>query len=112
MDDQKRFEAARARMRAGPYRPWARRYSALELIPREQAEWFFSVGADNGGSAILYNGRLGGELYRFGTSGLLYRSNKLMYDRTTRTLWNQFTGAPAWGPLVGQGLRLTSLPVV
>ncbi len=64
------------------------------------------------GSAILYDGRLAGALYRFGTSGLLYRSNKLMYDRTTRTLWNQFTGEPAWGPLVGQGLRLTSLPVV
>lgn len=38
------------------------------------------------GSAILYDGRIGGELYRFGTSGLLYRSNKLMYDRTTGTL--------------------------
>ena len=53
------------------------------------------------GSAILYHGRVGAEVYRFGTSGLLYRSNKLMYDRTTRTLWNQFSGQPAWGPLVG-----------
>jgi hypothetical protein len=58
------------------------------------------------GSAIAYDGRLRGEVYRFGTSGLLYRSNKLMYDRSTRTLWNQFTGEPAWGELVGQGLRL------
>ncbi|PZC43455.1 MAG: Protein of unknown function (DUF3179) [Chloroflexi bacterium] len=64
------------------------------------------------GSAILYDGRVGGEVYRFGTSGLLYRSNKLMYDRTSRTLWNQFTGEPAWGPLVGAGIRLTSMPVV
>ena len=64
------------------------------------------------GSAILYDGRVGGEIYRFGTSGLLYRSNKLMYDRTSRTLWNQFTGEPAWGPLVGAGIRLTPLPVV
>ena len=64
------------------------------------------------GSAILYHGRLGAEVYRFGTSGLLYRSNKLMYDRTTRTLWNQFSGQPAWGPLVDQGIRLEILPVV
>ena len=64
------------------------------------------------GSAILYDGRVGGEVYRFGTSGLLYRSNKLMYDRTTRTLWNQFTGEPAWGPLVGEGIRLDVVPVV
>ncbi len=64
------------------------------------------------GSAILYHGRVGAEVYRFGTSGLLYRSNKLMYDRTTRTLWNQFSGKPAWGSLVGQGIRLEILPVV
>ena len=64
------------------------------------------------GSPILFDGRVGPEVYRFGTSGLLYRSNKLMYDRNTRTLWNQFSGKPAWGPLVGEDIRLTVLPVV
>ena len=64
------------------------------------------------GSAILYDGRSGDDLYRFGTSGLLYRSNKLMYDKTTRSLWEQYTGEPVWGPLVGQGIRLEVLPVV
>ncbi len=64
------------------------------------------------GSPILFDGRFGAEVYRFGTSGLLYRSNKLMYDRNTRTLWNQFTGKPAWGPLVGEDIRLEVLPVV
>ncbi|MCY3572164.1 MAG: DUF3179 domain-containing (seleno)protein [Chloroflexi bacterium] len=64
------------------------------------------------GSPILFDGRVGSEVYRFGTSGLLYRSNKLMYDRNTRTLWNQFSGKPAWGPLVGEEIRLNVLPVV
>jgi hypothetical protein len=64
------------------------------------------------GSAILYDGRFGDQVFRFGTSGLLYRSNKLMYDRNTRSLWEQFTGEPAWGVLVGQGIRLRTLPVV
>ena len=64
------------------------------------------------GAAVLYDGRLEGEVYRFGTSGLLYRSNKLMYDRQTNTLWNQFTGTPAWGPLAGQEIRLDVIPVV
>ena len=64
------------------------------------------------GSAILYDGRAGDEVYRFGTSGLLYRSNKLMYDRTTNTLWEQFTGEPVWGELVGKGIQLDVLPVV
>ena len=64
------------------------------------------------GSAILYDGRHGDQVYRFGTSGLLYRSNKLMYDTATRSLWEQYTGEPAWGPLVGQGVSLEVLPIV
>ena len=64
------------------------------------------------GSAILYDGRFGEEVYRFGTSGLLYRSNKLMYDRNTNTLWEQYTGEPVWGDLVGSGIQLDILPVV
>jgi hypothetical protein len=64
------------------------------------------------GSAILYDGRYGERVYRFGTSGLLYRSNKLMYDTTTRSLWQQYGGEPVWGELVGQGIRLKVLPVV
>ena len=47
----------------------------------------------------------------FGSSGLLYRSNKLMYDRNTDTLWHQMWGTPAFGPLVGSGLALERLPV-
>ena len=64
------------------------------------------------GSAILYDGRVGDEVFRFGTSGLLYRSNKLMYDRTTNTLWDQFVGEPVWGDLVGSGIQLDVLPIV
>ena len=63
------------------------------------------------GSAILYDGRIGGTTYRFGTSGMLYRSNKLMYDRQTRTLWEQYTGVPVWGELAGSGIELKLLPV-
>ena len=60
----------------------------------------------------MYSTNIDGERVEFGTSGLLYRSNKLMYDRKTNTLWNQFTGVPAAGPLVGTGIRLELLPVV
>ena len=64
------------------------------------------------GSPILYDGRVDGAVYRFGTSGLLYRSNKLMYDRVTNTLWDQFVGEPVWGELVGSGIRVAPLPSV
>ena len=60
----------------------------------------------------MYSTNIDGERVEFGTSGMLYRSNKLMYDRRTNTLWNQFTGVPAAGPLVGSGMRLELLPVV
>ena len=43
---------------------------------------------------------------------MLYRSNKLMYDRATETLWHQFLGVPVVGPLAGSGIRLKILPNV
>lgn len=49
---------------------------------------------------------------RFGTSGLLYRSNKLMFDEETHSLWSSLDGTPVIGPLVGSGLHLSMLPVV
>ncbi|MEM7173224.1 MAG: DUF3179 domain-containing protein [Pseudomonadota bacterium] len=47
----------------------------------------------------------------FGSSGLLYRSNKLMFDRTTNSLWNQFTGEPVSGYLRKSGIKLKVRPV-
>jgi hypothetical protein len=41
--------------------------------------------------------RKDGERLRFGSSGLLYRSNKLMFDRDGFSLWNQLTGEPVLG---------------
>ena len=59
----------------------------------------------------MYSTNIDGETVEFGTSGMLYHSNKLMYDRKTNTLWNQFIGEPALGPLVGSGIKLEILPV-
>lgn len=66
------------------------------------------------GAGILFDGRVEGwdEPFTFGSSGLLYRSNKLMYDRQTDSLWNQFTGRPVVGPLAGLGIELKILPLV
>jgi hypothetical protein len=65
------------------------------------------------GAGIAYDGRASnGEFYTFGSSGFLYRSNKLMYDRQTRTLWNQLTGEPVLGRLADVGIKLSYLPVV
>ncbi len=47
-----------------------------------------------------------------GTSGFLYRSNKLMYDKATQSLWSTIEGTPVVGPLVGQGISLATHPVI
>lgn len=66
------------------------------------------------GAGILYETDLSGRERPlvFGSSGLLYRSNKLMFDRETDSLWNQFTGEPVTGPLVASGLVLPVRPLV
>ena len=64
------------------------------------------------GSAIPYRATVASVHHEMGTSGFLYRSNKLMYDAATKSLWNTLTGEPVVGPLVGRGIRLEVLPVV
>ena len=65
------------------------------------------------GSGILFETKVEGydEPFSFGSSGFLYRSNKLMYDRATHSLWNQFTGQPVIGPLVDRGIELQQHPI-
>ena len=59
----------------------------------------------------MYSARIDGTPTTFGTSGLLYRSNKLMYDRTTNTLWSSLLGVPVIGPLAHRDLKLDFYPV-
>lgn len=64
------------------------------------------------GAMILYDSSVDGRYHELGTSGFLYRSNKLMYDHATQSLWSTLTGKPVVGPLVGEGIELKTLPVV
>ena len=64
------------------------------------------------GSMIIYETEFGGIHYELGTSGFLYRSNKLMYDHGTKSMWSTLKGEPVVGPLVGKGIKLKSRHVV
>ena len=66
------------------------------------------------GSGILFETAVAGRQkpFVFGSSGFLYRSNKLMYDTETNSLWNQFTGRPVVGVLTGSGIALKTRAVV
>ena len=54
------------------------------------------------GTVILYYTEHAGVNHALGTSGFLYRSNKLMYDQATQSLWSTMRGTPVVGPLVGK----------
>ena len=64
------------------------------------------------GSMILYDDAVDGVHHELGTSGFLYRSNKLMYDHATKSMWSTLTGTPVVGALVGKGIELKTLHVV
>jgi len=61
------------------------------------------------GAGILFETKLEEreDPFIFGSSGLLYRSNKLMFDRQTKSL---FTGEPVSGPLAHSGIALKIRP--
>ncbi len=64
------------------------------------------------GTMILYETVHDGVAHELGTSGFLYRSNKLMYDRATQSLWNTIWGRPVIGPLAERNIELTRRGVV
>ena len=59
----------------------------------------------------MYSTKVNGEVLEFGTSGFLFQSNKLMYDRKTNSLWHQFRGEPVIGELAHSGITLEVIPV-
>ena len=64
------------------------------------------------GAMIAYNPVQNGTHYELGTSGFLYRSNKLMYDKETNSLWSTLQGKPVAGKLVDKGIELDRFHVV
>jgi hypothetical protein len=55
-------------------------------------------------SAITFERTIRGVETTFGTSGSLYSSNLVMYDRATESLWNQLDGRATVGLLTGETL--------
>jgi Protein of unknown function (DUF3179) len=54
----------------------------------------------------VFNSTIGSsQVLRFGTSGKLYNSNLVMYDRTSKSLWSQALGQGIVGKYAGQKLQ-------
>ena len=59
---------------------------------------------------MVYSRKIDAKTYTFGVSGRLYKSNVLLYDHQTESLWSQLKAQAVAGPLAGR--RLTALPSV
>lgn len=60
-------------------------------------------------SALVYDRRLGDRILDFGTSGELFNSSLVMYDRQTESLWTHFDSRAVVGHLVGEKLDTFSV---
>lgn len=56
----------------------------------------------------MYSRKVQGKEYTFGVSGMLYKSNILMYDHQTESLWSQVLREAVAGPRTST--RLTVIP--
>lgn len=56
-------------------------------------------------SGIVFDRRLDGTKAEFGVSGLLYKSDLVMYDHPTKSLWSQILGEAVAGPSTGKTLK-------
>ena len=63
-------------------------------------------------TAIGYYRQLGDRIFDFGTSGRLYNSALVMYDRQTESLWVHYTGQAVAGALTGSQLELIPVATV
>jgi hypothetical protein len=63
-------------------------------------------------SAVAYDRRLDDRVLSFGTSGMLYNSALVMYDRQTESLWSHFTGEAVIGHLTGVQLDVFPMATV
>ena len=63
-------------------------------------------------SAIVFDRRVGGELLRFGVSGMLRNSDLIMWDDRTQSLWQQLTGEGIVGAHTGALLDIVPSQLV
>jgi len=61
------------------------------------------------GTGMAFDPSFKGKKHSFGVSGLLYKSDVLMYDHQTDSLWSQIKQEAVAGPLTGTHLKLLPL---
>lgn len=54
---------------------------------------------------MVYSGKVDDKTFTFGVSGRLFKSNVLIYDHQTESLWSQLKETAIAGPMVGRKLN-------
>ena len=57
---------------------------------------------------MVYSSKVDDKVFTFGVSGRLYKSNVLIYDHQTESLWSQLKETAISGPMVGRKLKKIS----
>jgi len=63
-------------------------------------------------AAVVFDRRVGERTLDFGTSGMLRKSDLVMYDRQTESLWQQFIGQAIVGEFAGSTLDVVPSRIV
>ena len=63
-------------------------------------------------SAIAFDRTVNGKVLSFGVSGFLRNSDLVMYDRSTESLWQQFTGKAIVGDYTGTQLEMIPSQII
>lgn len=63
-------------------------------------------------TALVFDREVNGTVYDFGTSGRLYNSALVMYDRQTKSWWSQVMGQAIVGELTGTQLKFLPSAIV
>ena len=60
-------------------------------------------------SGMAFKATIGGEVRRFGVSGLLYNSDVLLYDYESNSLWSQIMSTAISGPMKGADVEAVAV---
>ncbi len=118
LDDPKTLAASASPWRDDEPVLGVARGGAARAYPIAILNWHEAVNDSLGGEAILvtycplcgtglvFERKLDGRVRRFGVSGLLYKSDTLLYDRETESLWSQIASRALTGKALGTRLRV------
>lgn len=82
----------------------------LPGVPEAAGEEYCITYAPLSGSVVAFRSKAGKYPSSFGVTGYLLNGNSMLYDRVSRSLWNQLLGICIEGPFKGK--RLERIPVL